>query len=310
MLSPVTLHTLFACFLLFSIIPHGLSQSSSVPSSTRAGRGSSSATSLPPPASSSPPLASSSPPLASSSIPIQPSSAPPPAPSSSSSATGPPDVFLNVPKLSVGRIELVVDNLKADINLNANVASLVSINAGVALSIQKVNLTIVDVNAELQLIVRLSNLVQIVNRVFQSLDLNPLLISTLNNVTGLLKPIVGAVDGLLGSITQGGTVLSFLVDNLGNVVQQVTGANGGPVNTIVGDFLTNMTDTGVSKTLQNGLVQKTYSYSPLNALVDIVFNAAGQVVQATVVKQTGGTGTSSSVSVAGSTALPSSSRSA
>lgn len=225
-----------------------------------------------------------------------------PAPSSTASTgigtgTGtntPPDVLLNVPNLSVGRIELDVDNLKADINLNANVASLVSINAGVALSIQKVNLTIVDVNAQLELIVRLGHLVDIVNRVFESLDLNPLLINTLNNVTSILEPIVGAVDGLLGSITQGGTTLSFLVDNLGNIVQQVIGANGNPVGTIVGNYLTNMTATGATQTLQNGLVQKTYSYSPLNALVNIVFNTAGQVVQATVVKQSGGGGTATS----------------
>lgn len=222
-------------------------------------------------------------------------------------------MLLNVPKLSVGRIELNVDNLKADINLNANVASLVSINAGVAVSIQKVNLTIVDVDAELQLIVRLGHLVDIVNRVFQSLDLNPLLINTLNNVTGILQPIVGAIDGLLGSITQGGTVLSFLVDNFGNIVQQVAGANGSPTSTIVGNYLTNMTATGASQTLQNGLVQKTYSYSPLNALVNILFNTAGQVVQATVVKQSGGnTATSSSSSGSSSTSaggFPSSSSS-
>ena len=50
----------------------------------------------------------------------------------SSIATGSaPDVYLNVPTLSVGRIELDVDNLQADINLNANVAQLVTINAGV-----------------------------------------------------------------------------------------------------------------------------------------------------------------------------------
>ena len=58
----------------------------------------------------------------------------------------------------------------------------------------------------------------------------------------------------------------------------------------MGNYLTNMTFTGQSQTLQNGLVQKTFSYSPLNALVDIVFNAAGQVVQATVAKQKGGGG--------------------
>lgn len=212
-----------------------------------------------------------------------------------SSAT-PPDVLLNVPNLSVGRIELDVDNLQADINLNANVASLVTINAGVALSIQKVNLTIVDVQAQLELVVRLGHLVDIVNRVFQSLDLNPLLINTLNDVTSALEPIIGAVDGLLGSITQGGTQLSFLVDNLGNIVQQVAGSNGNAVSSIVGNYLTNMTDTGVSKTLQTGLTQKTYSYSPLNALVNIVFNAAGQVVQATVAKQSGGSTSNSSSS--------------
>ncbi|KAJ4503295.1 hypothetical protein HRR78_007137 [Exophiala dermatitidis] len=206
--------------------------------------------------------------------------------SSTPSSSEPPDVWLNVPNLSVGRIELDVDDLRADINLNAQVANLVTLNAGVAVSIQEVNLTIADVEAELELIVRLGHLVDIVNRVFESLDLNPLLISTINNVTNLLEPIVGAVDGLLGSITQGGSTVSFLIDNLGNIVQEVGG-----VSTIVGNYQTNMTDTGVSQTLSGGLVEKTYSYSPLNALVNIVFNAAGQVVQASVAKKSGGGGT-------------------
>jgi len=222
---------------------------------------------------------------------------------SSPASTGTqPDVYLNVPTLSVGRIELDVDDLRADINLNAQVASLVTLNAGVALSIQQVNLTISDVDAELELIVRLGHLVDIVSRVFESLDLNPLLISTINNVTSLLEPIVGAVDGLLGSITQGGTTLSFLIDNLGNIVQEVGG-----VSTIVGNYLTNMTDTGVSQTLSGGLTEKTYSYTPLNALVDIVFNAAGQVVQASVQKSSGGstsTTTSIATTAATTTATP------
>ncbi|KAK6542099.1 hypothetical protein TWF694_007868 [Orbilia ellipsospora] len=214
------------------------------------------------------------------------------------SASDPPDVYLNVPQLSVGRIELDVENLKADINLNANVAGLVSINAGVAVSIQKVNITIADVDAQLELIVRLGHLVEIVERVFSSLDLNPLLISAINGVTNVLDTVVGAVDGLLGSITQGDTKLSFLIDNLGNIVQEVVqGVDGAPVSTIVGNYLTNMTFTGDQKQLDNGLIQKTYSYSPLNALVNIVFNTAGQVVQAVVAKPGSGTG-STSTSVA------------
>jgi hypothetical protein len=213
---------------------------------------------------------------------------------SGAAGSTPPDVLLNVPNLSVGRIELDVDNLQADINLNAAIAGLVTINAGVAVSVQKVNLTITDVEAELELIVRLGNLVQIVERVFNSLDLNPLLITALNDVTGLVNTVVGAVDGLLGSITQGGTTLSFIVDNLGNIVQEVVGATGN-VSSIVGNYLTNMTFTGATEQLQNGLVQKTYSYSPLNALVNIIFNTLGQVVQATVVKNGGGSGTNTSI---------------
>lgn len=132
----------------------------------------------------------------------------------------------------------------------------------------------------------------IVNRVFQSLDLNPLLINTLNNVTSVLDDVVGEVDGLLGSITQGGTTLSFVVDNLGNIVQQVNG-----ISSIVGNYVQNMTYTGTSESLGSGLTQKTYSYSALNALVNIVFNTAGQIVQATVQKATG-SGSSSSTSAA------------
>lgn len=119
--------------------------------------------------------------------------------------------------------------------------------------------------AQLELIVRLGHLVEIVNRVFESLDLNPLLINLLNNVTSIVDEVIGAVDGLLGSITQGGTTLSFLVDNLGNIVQEVGG-----VSTIVGSYLNNMTFTGQQQTLSNGNIQKTYSYSPLSALVNIV----------------------------------------
>lgn len=203
-------------------------------------------------------------------------------------STGPPDVHLDVPKLSVGRIDLDVEHLSANLNLNAQVANLVTLNAGVALSVQKVNITITDVEAQLVLDVRLGHLVDIVNRVFQSLDLNPLLINAVNDVSGIVNNVIGEVDSLLGTVTRGGSTLSFIVDNLGNIVQQVVQSAGqAPVSSIVGSYLQNMTSTGVDKTLSNGLVQKQYSYSPLNSLVDIVFNKAGQVVQATVEKKNG-----------------------
>jgi hypothetical protein len=60
-----------------------------------------------------------------------------------------------VPELHVGRIELTVEDLQADINLNAKVANLVQLNAGVQIGIKKVNITIAEVDAEVELVVRL-----------------------------------------------------------------------------------------------------------------------------------------------------------
>ena len=97
----------------------------------------------------------------------------------------------------MGRIELVVEKLQADLNLNAKVAGLVQVNAGVAVGIEKVNITIADVDVNLELVVRLGNLVEIVERVFDSLDLNPLLLSLIGNVTDLVGDVIGAVDGLV-----------------------------------------------------------------------------------------------------------------
>lgn len=80
-----------------------------------------------------------------------------------------------------------MENLSADINLNAQVANLVTINAGVAVSVQKINITIADVEVKLKLIVRLGHLVDIVDRVFKSLDLNPLLVDVLRDVTSIVR---------------------------------------------------------------------------------------------------------------------------
>lgn len=83
------------------------------------------------------------------------------------------------------------------------------------------------------------------------------------------------------------------MDNLGNIVQEVNG-----VSSIVGNYAQNMTlVAGSAKDLGSGLIQKTFSYSPLNALVNIVFNQAGQIVQAVVQKTGGRSSTASSAAV-------------
>jgi hypothetical protein len=123
-------------------------------------------------------------------------------------------------------------------------------------------------------------------------------------VTDLVGDVIGAVDGLLGSITRDGTTLNFLIDNLGNIVQEVVGGATGAVSTIVGNYRQNMTQVGEEKQVGQGLIQKTFSYEPLNALVDIVFNTAGQVVQAVVQKKSGGGGGGTPTPPATPTATP------
>ncbi|KAI0539503.1 hypothetical protein GGR58DRAFT_512364 [Xylaria digitata] len=217
---------------------------------------------------------------------------------SSSTSTSPPDVYLYVPELHVGKIELDVDDLNAELTLAAQIASLVEINAGVQVGISKVNITIADVDAELELIVRLGNLVDIVNRTLGTLNLNPLLINVIDEVTDLVDTVVAAVDGLLGTIVNSDSKINFIIDNLGNIVQEVEGTAGNLLSSIVGNYQQNMTYTGAQEILDGGLIQKTYSYSPLNALVNIVFNSLGQVVQAVVVKRNGSGSTSTSSTVA------------
>ncbi|TDZ23817.1 hypothetical protein Cob_v003475 [Colletotrichum orbiculare MAFF 240422] len=224
---------------------------------------------------------------------------------SAPSSTPPADVHLKVPELSVGRIELDVDNLNAEINLAAEVAKLVTINAGIQIGIEKVNITIADVEAELELVIRLGNLVEIVNRTLASLDLNPLLINVLDTVGDVVDDVVGAVDGLLGSIVNGDSKINFLIDNLGNIVQEVASGGASQLSTIIGNYQQNMTFTGSQKDLGNGLVEKTYEYTPLSSLVNIVFNTLGQVVRATVVKG-GGSGSGSASSTASGTVAPTS----
>ena len=75
--------------------------------------------------------------------------------SSAATSGAPPDVYLNVPELHVGRIELTVEKLSADLNLNAKVANLVQLNAGVQVAVEKINITISEVDAEVELVIRL-----------------------------------------------------------------------------------------------------------------------------------------------------------
>lgn len=83
------------------------------------------------------------------------------------------DVVLEIPELSVDSIGLTVSDLRAHVSLDANAVNLVQITAGVDVGIKKVQLGIVGVYAEAYLYADLDNVARIVDRVVQTLDRNP-----------------------------------------------------------------------------------------------------------------------------------------
>lgn len=106
------------------------------------------------------------------------------------------DVVLEIPELSVDSIGLTVSNVRAHVALDANAMNLVQLTAGVDVGIKQVQLGIVGVFAEAYLYVDLDNVARVVDRVVQTLDRNPQILTqvlqavdtTVNAATGQRPP--------------------------------------------------------------------------------------------------------------------------
>lgn len=136
-----------------------------------------------------------------------------------------PDVLLNA-SVHVGEIYIGVDNLTAKINLDAQVLSLLSFNAGVDLSIDKVSLTIQNVTAKVYLEARLSNLVTMVSDVLDSIDLNPVIAelgnglgSIINDTAGLIGDVGDGLTGGSGSNSTSGSTASAVSKRADDLMQ-------------------------------------------------------------------------------------------
>jgi hypothetical protein len=92
----------------------------------------------------------------------------------------------------VDSIVLRVHNVRAHVSLDANAMNFVQLTAGVDVGIKKVQLGIVGVFAEAYLYVDLDNVAKIVNRVVQTLDRNPQIL------TQVLKTVDTAVTSVTG----------------------------------------------------------------------------------------------------------------
>ncbi|HEU4561791.1 MAG TPA: hypothetical protein VFS20_28460 [Longimicrobium sp.] len=223
------------------------------------------------------------------------------------------DVILEVPNLSIDSIGITVQNLQAHLALAANAASLVTVDAGVDVSIGRVQLAITGVEAEAYLYVDLDNVTRIVNRVIGTLDRNPQILtqvlSTVDNTVGVVGGVanqalapsgpvnraVGAVGQTLNNVTQPGGLLSQTVNTLGqtvqrtlqggNVVERTLNAAGNVVNTRTVANLLTLPALSQTTNAAGQIVRQVRD--PGGGVVELVLTRAGQLVSSRVLSAAG-----------------------
>ena len=89
-----------------------------------------------------------------------------------------PDVLVDVPVVKVDKIDLEVDDLRAQVAVRAEVQKLVQISVGADVHLGRVHLQIEGVEAQALLKARFDNVSAILQRVLISLDRNPELLQS------------------------------------------------------------------------------------------------------------------------------------
>jgi hypothetical protein len=222
-----------------------------------------------------------------------------------------PDVFLNA-SVSVEEINIEVDELTAKINLDLQVLQLLQFNAGVDLSVDKVQLLIQNVSAKVLLEARLENLVAMVDDVLGSLDLNPIIATLGQGVSDIVNETAGAVGGILDGVSGGennssassssakrsiqldnGILYSisdftgsahtnFILSQSGDILAQDLDNNGKVSGSrVAGSYAKDMTFTGHEETVEfrgESVLGKRYRYDPIHgveAVVEVFFEEDG-----------------------------------
>jgi hypothetical protein len=185
-----------------------------------------------------------------------------------SADTGDPDVLLDVPNLSVDEITLEVANLRANVSLDARLANLLKLTAGADVGIERVNLTIRGVKAEVLLKVRLDNVNAIIARTLDTIDKNP---QILERLLASVDNTVNTVGNVANTALQPGGVLSQTVNSLGQTVQRTLDSTGSIVERTLnstGGVLNQRTIGSILDTAATGL-----------SIIGETTNAAGQTVR-------------------------------
>lgn len=229
-----------------------------------------------------------------------------------------PDVFLNA-SVHVGEINILVANLTAKINLDAQVLQLLQFNAGIDLSIDRVSLVIFNVTAKVLLEARLENLVRMINDTLDSLDLNPALATLGLGLDNIVSPIADGLSGgalptspvvprsyelennILYSINDysGNTHTNRILAQDGSIIDQSLDNNGNTYNQQqAGSYLGDMTFNGYNQSVvKNGRTVREveYVYEPfagLSVVSAIFIDTADNVIATQVLSESRAGGSS------------------
>lgn len=205
-----------------------------------------------------------------------------------------PDVLLDIPNLSVDSITLSVDTLVASLSLDARVANLVTLKAGVDLNINKVKLGVYGVQATALLVVRLDNVRAIIEQTLALLESNPQIIDKLlNTVDSTVSKTLNTVGNVANTALQPGGLLSQTVNTLGQTVQRTLDATGNIVERTLDASGKIVSSNNVGKLLDLPVISQTRNSAgqlvkrvrdTSGAIIEVVVDNAGKFISSKVVQ--------------------------
>ena len=193
--------------------------------------------------------------------------------------TSEPDVLLDVPVLKVDEIDLTVEGLRAHVAVLAELADLVKLSVGADVELDKVELTIKGVDAQVLLKVRLEQVRAILDKALTTIGENPeILQSLVQTVDRTLGEVGGAAREAVG---EGGAV-SRLAGGVGDAAGQAVGQVSQTANEAVGqvaDQAGRLLEETVNQAGQT--VQRVVDES--GSVVERTLNESGEVLDEAVV---------------------------
>jgi hypothetical protein len=140
-----------------------------------------------------------------------------------------PDVYVYVPTVHVGELNIDVERLEAHLALRAQVANLVNIVAGVHVGVDKVKIDLKDVDAECELKVRLENTYNILDRTLTTLDENPQVVEKLLDTADTAVQETGKIGK---EATKPGGAVSELSSGVGDTLSNLGGSVGDTLSSV------------------------------------------------------------------------------